>query len=124
MYCDDTVVCVKDLQAILTVLNIFKSFADFSGLKINTSKSSIIDNSESRIEFGIPLSPYVQYLRFKFDKNGLVNQAINFLNDLPQKYLKVRKLNLSPIDMGQFVNSYVLSKVMFWTQAETTFESE
>eukprot|EP01126_Amoeba_proteus_P005189 TRINITY_DN11720_c0_g1_i1.p1 TRINITY_DN11720_c0_g1~~TRINITY_DN11720_c0_g1_i1.p1 ORF type:complete len:100 (+),score=5.31 TRINITY_DN11720_c0_g1_i1:144-443(+) len=52
MYCDDTIVCVKDPQAILTVLNIFKSFADFSGLKINTSKSSIIDwdSSSTRMD--------------------------------------------------------------------------
>eukprot|EP01126_Amoeba_proteus_P029455 TRINITY_DN2905_c0_g1_i18.p1 TRINITY_DN2905_c0_g1~~TRINITY_DN2905_c0_g1_i18.p1 ORF type:complete len:242 (-),score=-6.46 TRINITY_DN2905_c0_g1_i18:202-927(-) len=74
MYCNDTVVCVENPQALQTILQTLDSFALFD----------------------IPKVQNVQYLGFKFGSNGLVNQSINFLKKLPSKYTEVRKLNLSP----------------------------
>eukprot|EP01126_Amoeba_proteus_P029457 TRINITY_DN2905_c0_g2_i13.p1 TRINITY_DN2905_c0_g2~~TRINITY_DN2905_c0_g2_i13.p1 ORF type:complete len:139 (+),score=3.79 TRINITY_DN2905_c0_g2_i13:823-1239(+) len=74
MYCNDTVVCVENPQALQTILQTLDNFALFD----------------------IPKVQNVQYLGFKFGSNGLVNQSINFLKKLPSKYTEVRKLNLSP----------------------------
>eukprot|EP01126_Amoeba_proteus_P062835 TRINITY_DN859_c0_g1_i1.p1 TRINITY_DN859_c0_g1~~TRINITY_DN859_c0_g1_i1.p1 ORF type:complete len:168 (-),score=13.65 TRINITY_DN859_c0_g1_i1:492-995(-) len=96
MYCDDTTICVNDPTAVIAVLKVLDEFAKMSGLRINRSKSSIIDNSGSNLKFDIPTVVTVQYLGFKFDKSGLMKQAANFLLSLPDKYHEIQKLRLSP----------------------------
>eukprot|EP01126_Amoeba_proteus_P057363 TRINITY_DN729_c0_g2_i10.p1 TRINITY_DN729_c0_g2~~TRINITY_DN729_c0_g2_i10.p1 ORF type:complete len:139 (+),score=3.07 TRINITY_DN729_c0_g2_i10:260-676(+) len=89
------------------VLKILDQFVQISGLKVNRSKSSIIDNSGSGLKFDIPTPQTVQYLL-----------------SLPDKYHEIQKLRLSPIGMNHFVNSYILSKSSFWSQCEVPYVSE
>eukprot|EP01126_Amoeba_proteus_P021843 TRINITY_DN2223_c0_g1_i6.p1 TRINITY_DN2223_c0_g1~~TRINITY_DN2223_c0_g1_i6.p1 ORF type:complete len:299 (+),score=22.94 TRINITY_DN2223_c0_g1_i6:43-939(+) len=124
MYCDDTVICVNNPAALSKALNVLNEFAAISGLKVNLSKSSIIDKSGVTISLPVPRVQTVQYLGFKFNPDGIIQQSLSFLNNLPDKYWEVQKLNLSLIGMSQFTNSYILSKAIFWSTYEAITDKE
>eukprot|EP01126_Amoeba_proteus_P007094 TRINITY_DN1251_c0_g2_i6.p1 TRINITY_DN1251_c0_g2~~TRINITY_DN1251_c0_g2_i6.p1 ORF type:complete len:195 (-),score=23.04 TRINITY_DN1251_c0_g2_i6:164-748(-) len=85
---------------------------------INKSVSDIKIPIQWGSRQGDPISGYlfnivldVLNLGFKFNGQGVVNQAAKFLDDLPSKYLRIKKLN-------------VISKAVVWSQCESFFESE
>eukprot|EP01126_Amoeba_proteus_P060897 TRINITY_DN8112_c0_g1_i1.p1 TRINITY_DN8112_c0_g1~~TRINITY_DN8112_c0_g1_i1.p1 ORF type:complete len:260 (+),score=4.39 TRINITY_DN8112_c0_g1_i1:67-780(+) len=119
MYCDDTVLCLQHSTVVTSALELLDEFAAMSGLRINRSKCTIIDNADSNLQFDVPTREQVLYLGFSFDKNGIVNLSCKFLQLLPSKYHETKQLRLSPIGMSQFTNSYILSKSTFWSQCET-----
>eukprot|EP01126_Amoeba_proteus_P012801 TRINITY_DN152_c0_g3_i4.p1 TRINITY_DN152_c0_g3~~TRINITY_DN152_c0_g3_i4.p1 ORF type:complete len:146 (-),score=5.19 TRINITY_DN152_c0_g3_i4:424-861(-) len=66
----------------------------------------------------------LKYLGFTFDCHGLCSKTAKFIEKLPLKYLCIKKLHLSVLGMKNFFNSYVMSKITFWSQCESYYESE
>eukprot|EP01126_Amoeba_proteus_P037299 TRINITY_DN3844_c0_g1_i1.p1 TRINITY_DN3844_c0_g1~~TRINITY_DN3844_c0_g1_i1.p1 ORF type:complete len:179 (-),score=13.70 TRINITY_DN3844_c0_g1_i1:754-1290(-) len=124
MYCDDTVLCFWHPSAVPSVITLLDTFAKMSRLKINHSKCTVIDKSNSNLPFEVPLHDQVSYLGFMFDKERIVNQVYKFLFSLPSKCHKIKSLQLSPIGMNQFTNSYIFSRTMFWSQLEVYSSTE
>eukprot|EP01126_Amoeba_proteus_P008138 TRINITY_DN1299_c0_g1_i12.p1 TRINITY_DN1299_c0_g1~~TRINITY_DN1299_c0_g1_i12.p1 ORF type:complete len:185 (+),score=15.04 TRINITY_DN1299_c0_g1_i12:787-1341(+) len=94
MYCNDIVICIDKSDALMKVLDIIGSFTEISGLE------------------------------FTFIQHRISNQTVKFIETLPSKYLRIKKLNLFVFEMKSFFNSHIMSKVTFRSQCKVYYESE
>eukprot|EP01126_Amoeba_proteus_P009191 TRINITY_DN1348_c0_g1_i1.p1 TRINITY_DN1348_c0_g1~~TRINITY_DN1348_c0_g1_i1.p1 ORF type:complete len:104 (+),score=4.77 TRINITY_DN1348_c0_g1_i1:484-795(+) len=82
-----------------------------------TKKSAVITSSSLPQNLAVPIVTTVPYLNFTFDQQGICSKAAKFIEKLPSKYLRIKKLHLSTIGMKNFFNFCIplSNNSLMWT---------
>lgn len=114
MFADDTAIISKSIKGIENWLIILEKFYQMTGLRINKTKSNILNNNKIPATFNkIPIVEKIKYLGFWFSDKGIINNNEQLLIDINNYAEKLFLPTNNIFRKTTILSTFILSKVWY-----------